>query len=197
MKNNQNQLKINQTQLIKIPKEIVLLKDRLDNIFENFGLNLNSTGKKFLKNLAKYGKDIGYYNWFFKIDDKSVVKSVDFLKEVGTLYDLLTYLLGNAKKLLSSTEGQINLFKAIHILKILISSLKNDSTDQSEKQERKISGKQERFLNNAEALLKKRQEIISQFTKNNIISRGDKFFDVPKKIEKSTPKNQKNQFLSR
>ena len=43
MKNNQNQLKINQTQLIKIPKEIVLLKDRLDNIFENFGLNLNST----------------------------------------------------------------------------------------------------------------------------------------------------------
>ena len=53
------------------------------------------------------------------------------------------------------------------------------------------------FLNNAEALLKKRQEIISQFTKNNIISRGDKFFDVPKKIEKSTPKNQKNQFLSR
>ena len=105
------------------------------------------------------------------------------------MYDLLTYLLGNAKKLLSSTEGQINLFKAVHILKILIASLKNDTTDQSEKQER--------ILNNAEALLKKRQEIISQFTKNNIISRGDKFFDVPKKIEKSTPKNQKNQFLSR
>ena len=48
MKNNQNQLKINQTQLIKIPKEIVLLKDRLHNIFQNFGLNLNSTGKKLL-----------------------------------------------------------------------------------------------------------------------------------------------------
>ena len=73
------------------------------------------------------------------------------------MYDLLTYLLGNAKKLLSSTEGQINLFKAIHILKILIASLKNDTTDQSEKQER--------ILNNAEALLKKRQEIISQLQK--------------------------------
>ena len=48
MKNNKNQLKINQTQLIKIPKEIVLLKDRLHNIFQNFGLNLNSTGKKLL-----------------------------------------------------------------------------------------------------------------------------------------------------
>ena len=73
------------------------------------------------------------------------------------MYDLLTYLLGNAKKLLSSTEGQINLFKAVHILKILIASLKNDTTDQSEKQER--------ILNNAEALLKKRQEIISQLQK--------------------------------
>ena len=27
----------------KNPKEIVLLKDRLDNIFKNFGLNFNST----------------------------------------------------------------------------------------------------------------------------------------------------------
>ena len=37
----------------KKPKEIVLLKDRLDNIFENFGSNFNSTGKKFLEKLAK------------------------------------------------------------------------------------------------------------------------------------------------
>ena len=56
MKNNQNQLKINQTQLIKIPKEIVLLKDRLHNIFQNFGLNLNSTGKNFFKTLLKMEK---------------------------------------------------------------------------------------------------------------------------------------------
>ena len=30
----------------KKPKEIVLLKDRLDNIFENFGSNVSSAGKK-------------------------------------------------------------------------------------------------------------------------------------------------------
>ena len=64
IKNNQNQLKIKKSETIKNeqqskaikdqstmvdkkPKEIVLLKGRLDNIFENFGSNFNSTG--FLK----------------------------------------------------------------------------------------------------------------------------------------------------
>ena len=39
-----------------------------------------------------------------------------------------------------------------------------------------------------ELLLEKRTEIIEQFTKNNIISRGENFFAAPKKILKSTPK---------
>ena len=32
----------------KKPKEVVLLKDKLDFIFKNFGLDFNSTGKNFL-----------------------------------------------------------------------------------------------------------------------------------------------------
>ena len=32
---------------------------------------------------------------FFEINDKSVFESDDFLKEIGTLYDLLIYLLAN------------------------------------------------------------------------------------------------------
>ena len=40
-------------------------------------------------------KKIDYNNLFFEIDDKSVVKSADFLEEIGTLYDLLIYLLDN------------------------------------------------------------------------------------------------------
>ena len=44
--------------------------------------------------------------------------------------------------------------------------------------------------------LKKRGEIINQFTKNSTISMGEKLFEAPKKIEKSTPKKQKIQFLS-
>ena len=75
---------------------------------------------------------------FFKTDDKSAVKSVDFLKEFGTLYDLMIYLLGNAKRVLSSTEALTNFFKAIYVLKTLISSIKNDTKDQSEEQKKDI-----------------------------------------------------------
>ena len=54
-----------------------MLSKRLDNIFEHFGSNFNSTGKKFLKSLAKDEKEIGYDNLFFKTADKFVVKGAD------------------------------------------------------------------------------------------------------------------------
>ena len=97
MKNEEQSeiLKDESTMADKKPKEFVLLKNKLDYIIKTFGLNFNNTGKKFLKKLAKYEKKIDYNNLFFKIDDKSVVKSVDFLKEFGILYDLI-YLPGNA-----------------------------------------------------------------------------------------------------
>ena len=82
----------------KKPKEIVLLKHRLDNIFKNSGTNFDSAGKKFLENLAKDEKKIDYNNLFFNIDDKPVVKIVDFLEEIGALYDLLIYLLDNSRE---------------------------------------------------------------------------------------------------
>ena len=52
----------------------MVLKNKLDFIFKNFDQNFNSTGKKFLKKLAKDEKKIDYSNLFFEIDDKSVVK---------------------------------------------------------------------------------------------------------------------------
>ena len=87
----------------KKPKEIVLLKDKLDFIFKNYDQNFNSTGKTF-KKLAKYEKKIDYNNLFFEIDNKSVVKSADFLKEIGTLYDLLIYSLDNHINVINSAE---------------------------------------------------------------------------------------------
>ena len=86
------------------------------------------------------------------------------------MYDLSIHLLSNAKRVFS------------------FSSTKNDIIDQIEEQKEKFC-RTRSVLNNAEVLIKKRGEIINQFTKKNIISRGEKFFDVPKKIEKSTPKN--------
>ena len=58
---------------------------------------------------------------FFEICDKSVVKDVDFLKEISTLYDLLIYLLDNSMRKVSSLkiQTQIHFFKAITALKKL------------------------------------------------------------------------------
>ena len=144
----------------KNPKEIVLLKDKLDYIFKDFDTNFNSTGKYFLKQLAKDEQKIDYNNLFFEIDDKSVVKDVDFLKEIGTLYDLLIYLLDNSMSNVTSIQTQIDLFKAITVLRITISNMKTDSADQSEEEKKKIFAEQENVLSNAEMLLKKRGELI-------------------------------------
>ena len=46
-------------------------------------------------------------------------------------------------------------------------------------------------MSNAEILFEKRGEIIEEFVKSNIISRGEKFSDAPKNIEKSTLKKNK------
>ena len=108
----------------KKPKEIALLEDKLDYIFKNFGSRFNSTGKNFLKRLAKDEKEIDHNNSFFETDDKSIVKSVDFLEEIGILYDFLIYLLDNSKLLLISTKNQLELAKAITVLDIIITNMK-------------------------------------------------------------------------
>ena len=170
-------------------KKIVLLKDKLDFIFKNFGSNFSSTGKNFFAKLAKDEKKIDYNNLFFEIDDKSVVKSADFLKEICTLCDLLIYLLDNSMNAVTSSPTQLDFFKAITAFEIIISNIKTDITDQSEEQKNKILEKQENVLSNAKMLLIKLGELIDQFTKNNIISKNEKFYDAPKKSEESISEN--------
>ena len=75
---------------------------------------------------------------FFDIDIKSAVKSADFLKETGTLYDFLIYFLGNPINLINSVQILGHFFKAIGTLKIIISNLNTDITDQSEEPKNKI-----------------------------------------------------------
>ena len=121
-------------------------------------------------------KKSDYNNLFFQMDDKSFVKSVDFLEEIGILYDLLIYLLDNSVRIVTSTQTQIDFFKAITVLRIIISNIKTDITDQIEEQEKRIIfAEQENVLSNAEMLLKKRGVLIGQFSKNNIISKDEKF----------------------
>ena len=158
----------------------MLLKDKLDFIFKNFDQNFDNAGKYFPKKLAKDEKIIDYNNLFFETDDKSALKSADYLKEFGTLYDLLIYLLDNSMKIVTSSEDQIKFFKAIIVL-----SIKTDVTDQSQEQKKKLFAEQENVLSNAEMLLTKRGDLIDQFSKNSIISRDEKYYDDPKKGEES------------
>ena len=116
----------------------MLLKDKLDFIFKTFDSNFNNTGKKFLIKLSKDQTKIYYNNLLFEIDDKAVVKSADFLKEIGTLYDLLSYLLDNSMNAVTSAQTQLNFFKAITVLETIILNIKTDITDQSEEQKKKI-----------------------------------------------------------
>ena len=96
-------LKDESTVANKKPKETVLLKDELDFIFKIFGSNFNNTGKKFLVKLAEDKEKI------------VVIKNVNFLEEIATLYDLFIYLLNNSMKIITSTETQIDFFKAITV----------------------------------------------------------------------------------
>ena len=82
-------------------------------------------------------------------------------------------------RITTSAQTQLDCFKTMATLKIIISNLKTDITDQSEEQKKKIFAKQENVLSNAEMLLKKRGELIDQFSKNIIISKGGKFYDAP------------------
>ena len=50
----------------KKPKKIVLLKDKIDQIFKNFGSNFNSTGKNLPKKFSRDEKRLIIIIWFLK-----------------------------------------------------------------------------------------------------------------------------------
>ena len=95
---------------------------------------------------------------FFEIDNKPVVRNIGFLEEIGTLYDLLIYLLNNSMRTVTSAETQIDFFNAITVLRIIISNMKTDIIEQSE--EFFFFAEQENVMSNAEMLLEKRGELI-------------------------------------
>ena len=73
------------------------------------------------------------------------------------MYDLLICLLDNSMRIISCTETQTDFLQTITVLKIIISNLKSNITDQSEEEKKKIFAGQENVLSNAEMLLKKEE----------------------------------------
>ena len=74
----QSVLKDESTVVDKKPKRIVLLKDKLDHIFKNFGSNFNSTGKNFLIKLAKDEKRLIIMICFLKLMISMLLKVLVF-----------------------------------------------------------------------------------------------------------------------
>ena len=101
-------LKDESTVADKKPKTIALLKDKLDFIFKNFGSNFNSTGKKFLINLAKDEKKIDYNNLFFEINDANKLVNKIAEQKIGKNNAIKEYndLVNKAEKIaeLRTTE---------------------------------------------------------------------------------------------
>ena len=140
---------------------------------------------------------IDYNNLIFEIDD-TVTDRYDFLKNVGTLYDLLINLLDKNETTLDSSSMQIDLTKIMLALKSYISEKIENITDKSKKQKKEIFAAQSSVLINLSKLIKKRGHIIYQFNKGNIITEGEKFFDPSKKITESVTeeKSKKESHLS-
>ena len=56
-------------------------------------------------------------------------------------------------RIVTSAQTQIGFAKAIAVLRIIISNIKTDITDQSEEEKKKIFAEQENVLSNTEMLL--------------------------------------------
>ena len=74
--------------------------------------------------------------------------------------------------------------------------MKTDITDQSKEEKKKVFAEQKYVLSNAEMLLEQRQELIDQFSKNNIISKGEKFYGAPKRVKKAYQRNENKSLIS-
>ena len=59
--------------------------------------------------------------------------------------------------IITSTENQIDLFKAMAVLRIIISNMKTVITDQRKEEKKNIFAEQENVLTNGEMLLKKEE----------------------------------------
>ena len=56
-------------------------------------------------------------------------------------------------RIVTSAQTQIGFAKAITVLRIIISNIKTDITDQSEEEKKKVFAEQENVLSNTEMLL--------------------------------------------
>ena len=89
--------------------------------------------------------------------DNPVIRSYDFLENIGTLYNLLINLLSENETILDSSTMQLELTKIIYSLKSIISKKIENITDKSKKQKKEIFAAPNSILTNLSELVKKKK----------------------------------------
>ena len=111
------------------------------------------------------------------------------------LYDFLINLLNENETIFDAPAMQLDLTKIIYSLKSIIAKKFENIIDKSEKHKKEIFAAQNSVLIKFNELVKKRGDIINQFTKKNIISKSKKFFEANEKITESVAE-QSNRSIS-
>ena len=172
-------------------KNIVLLKDRLDDILVAYNINITTKGNDILKKVADDKRIINYKNLFFKSGNPTI-NNYNFPKRSGTLYDFLIDLLRekiSLKKAALEQKEMVN--KILELRDFVLLEEKNIDKEKSKDAIKKVKTKTQRrktisirksVLNNAARLFDKRGDIIDAFVNREILS-GDLEEDVYQKEE--------------
>ena len=153
-------------------KDIILLRDNLDNILLDYEFNIGPEGEDVLKKLADDERNINYKNLFFKLGN-SAIANYDFFKRFGTLHDLLIDLLNEKISLKKAAIEQNEIIENIEELRSVIlleeekiNKEKNKVAIKKEKTKTRKKGNilsQKRVIISALRLFDKRGVIIDAF----------------------------------
>ena len=93
------------------------MRDNLNNIFDVFDTSFNTDeGRNIFKKLGADERMINYSNLFIKAGNPNI-NNFDFLKQFGTLYDLLIDLLNEKINILRAAKEQNEMINKIEELR--------------------------------------------------------------------------------
>ena len=154
-----------------------MLKDRLNDILLHYDMNIMDKGRDILRKLASGERMINYNNLFFKTGNP-IIDNYDFLKRLGTLYDLLIDLLNEKIGIIKAEKEQNEMTKKINELgNFVLSEEKSINKEKSKgaikkaktkTQRKEIISLQKSVMNNAIKLHDKRSVIINAFINRDI-----------------------------
>ena len=150
---------------------IILLRDKLNNVLMDCDMNITAKGENILKKLANEERNINYKNLFFK-SGSPVLDNYDLFKRFSTLYDLLIDLFSEKIRLSKAAIEQNEMIDKIEDLRSFVLPEEENINEEKNRgainkaktktQKRKTISIQKSVLNNALKLFDKRGVIIEK-----------------------------------